>query len=424
MDRSPQKTIIYISREIERALGIAPSESYRIIANRTPYGEKIKRQYPDFVTLVEGPTGDPLGTGDLLAHEETRRIFEDIAAHVGSSITKPPAPLHPTPSFLVFKNTPRIEAVANEHSWKLINPSAALAEKIENKISQIAWLGELSSYLPPHRIEVNKAIIWKGVPFIVQWAHGHTGGGTILVDSESVLKDLQAKFPERRARVTDYVPGPSFTVNVVVTPETVAGGSISYQITGLAPFTDMPFATVGNDWGVVGSILSTAELETIRDIISKLGAKMQKESWRGLFGIDLIRDAKTGRLCLIELNARQPASATFESALEDKRRTEEGMIGMTIFEAHIAALLGRPLQPIIPIESGAQIVQRVTGAVHSIPEDATGSLELAGYEVVSYPNTAPGSDLLRIQSAESLMAGHEAFNERGKEIVEVVSDTE
>jgi len=115
-------------------------------------------------------------------------------------------------------------------------------------------------------------------------------------------------------------------------------GNVSYQITGLKPFTDSQFATVGNDWGATASMLSSGEFRTIRDTIAKLGAKMQKENWRGLFGIDLIKDTKTGRLYLIEINARQPASSPFESALQESERAK-GALGMTIFEAHIAALV-------------------------------------------------------------------------------------
>ena len=402
--------IAYVTREIERALGIVPSERYLIITNHTPYGESIQQQYPDFVTLVDSPAapaasvGALLGTGDLLAHPATAEII----ARTGASV-------------LVFKNTARIEPIVRGHGWKLLNPPAAVSEKIENKLSQVAWLGELASYLPPHRLQTAKDIQWRGVPFVTQWAHGHTGGGTMLVDSEATLRAIQAKFPERRTRVTDYIQGPSFTVNVAVSPDMIAPGNVSYQITGLPPFTDSPFATVGNDWGAARSMLSAGELRTIRETITKLGAKMAKGSWRGLFGIDLIRDARTGRLYLIEINARQPASSTFESSLQMSARAA-GATGMTIFEAHIAALLGEPLQPIITIKDGAQIVQRVTSAVKSAPASAAEPLAAAGYETVSYTNTEPNADLLRIQSAHAIMAGHNEFNRHGKEIVRIITD--
>jgi hypothetical protein len=210
-------------------------------------------------------------------------------------------------------------------------------------------------------------------------------------------------------------------VNAVVTPDGVYAASPSYQITGLPPFTDGPFATVGNDWALAKAILSAEDMQLIKDLVRDLGAKMQKEYWRGLFGIDLIKDAASGKLFLVEVNARQPASVTFESALQEEARRTKSAEGLTTFEAHIAALLGQPLtKPIIEVTDGAQIVQRVTKTVKSVPEDAAGSLELAGYNVVTYPNTEENADLIRIQSTEGIMEKHGEFNGSGKEIMDAL----
>src|SRR6185295_8622412 len=135
-----------------------------------------------------------------------------------------------------------------EQGWKLLNPPAVLAEKIENKISQISWLGDLAKYLPPHKVEIMKDIQWAGEPFILQWAHGHTGEGTVLVRSEADIATLRHKFPDRRTRATSFIYGPSFTVNVVVGHDKILPGNINYQITGAEPFTTNAFSTVGNDW--------------------------------------------------------------------------------------------------------------------------------------------------------------------------------
>jgi hypothetical protein len=148
-------------------------------------------------------------------------------------------------------------------------------------------------------------------------------------------------------------------------------------------------------------------------MIRDIGARMQRDCWRGLFGIDVMRDAATGKMYLIEINARQPASTTFESSLQEGQRAK-GATGITTFEAHISALLGKPLgREIIRIEDGAQIVQRVTRSVESVPEEALGTLELLGYDVTAYPNTEENSDLLRIQSGGGFMAAHGEFNESG-----------
>lgn len=408
-----KESVIYVTREIERALGVEPSAHYHIVTNRTEHGEEVKEKSPDSIVLVddpEGGMGETLGTGDLLDRPETRKLVEELYKRDG---------VHPY--VMVFKNTARIEPIARKNGWTLLNPSAAASEKVENKISQIHWLGESERRLPPHRIETMKNVVWGGKPFIIQWAHGHTGGGTLLVRTEAELVPLKEKFPERRTRVTEYIEGPSFTVNVVVTPDRILPSSPSYQITGLAPFTDNVFSTIGNDWKLGDTLLTADDKKWLSDLTYELGAKMQKEFWRGLFGIDVIKDAATGKMYLIELNARQPASTTFESSLQRAER-ERGADGLTTFEAHLAALLGKPLvKPVIPVRDGAQIVQRVTSKIRSFSEDTAGSLSLAGYKVVSYPNTEENSDLIRIQSEKGFMSAHGTLNESGKAITEMLA---
>ena len=238
-------TIIYITREIERALGTTPNERYLIVSNKTRYGETVKREYPDFVTLIEGPDKKLLGTTELSAHQITKDLISKLSSSTNTS-----------PSILVFKNTIRVETSANLLKCQLLNPPASLSERVENKITQLRWLGPLGTkYLPPHAAKVTKMITWKGEnPFIIQWNHGHTGDGTMLIKTFDDLRAVQEKFPERIARISAFVSGPSFTVNVVVTPTRILLGNISYQITGMIPFTDSSFSTVGNDWRSEGVV--------------------------------------------------------------------------------------------------------------------------------------------------------------------------
>lgn len=403
-----KEAIIYITRDIDRALGMEPGQGYYIVSNRTAYGESIAKKHPDSVILVDSPTEDSVSTGELIRNKASEELVARVTKASGAK-----------PYILVFKNTERIEPIARERGWVLINPAAAAGEKIENKISQIAWLGELERYLPRHRIALTKDAKWQGRPFILQWAHGHTGGGTVLIRSEQELSALQAKFPHRVSRLSDYVDGPSFTVNVVASPDKILASSPSYQITGLPPFTESAFSTIGNDWGAAAAMLTAEDKATIESMAMEIGAKMQKDFWRGLFGIDIIRESSTGRLFLIEINARQPASTPFESELQCVRRAE-GAPGMTTFEAHLAALMGRPISSLIGIDDGAQIIQRVTQSRQSAGAEAIRALELQGFTAIPYENRAMNSDLIRIQSKKSIMAGHGIFNESGKRIAETL----
>ncbi len=396
--------IAYAAKDIERAIGLAPKDDYFIISNSSAFAESVKKQFPQNVILVESSTGELLGAADLIMQD---KAIEFLAMHKGAG--------QDVPRLIVFKNDARIEAAAKELGWKLLNPPAALAEQIENKITQLAWLGDLAKYAPPHRVDIAKNIRWTGEQFVIQWAHGHTGDGTVLIRSEEELTALQHKFPERRCRITWYVNGPSFTVNAVVGPNGVFMGNINYQITGLAPFTANPFSTIGNDWKLARTLLSVEDKASIGQIVREVGTRMRQDSWHGLFGIDFMKDSATGRMFLIEINARQPASTTYESKLQAARRTQ-GIVGMTTFEAHIAALQNKPISELIEITDGAQIVQRITSSRESVSDEVIGSLELSGYGVLRYDNTDPNADLVRIQSEHGIMADHGVLNEVGEDI--------
>ena len=208
-----------------------------------------------------------------------------------------------------------------------------------------------------------------------------------------------------------------FTINIVAAKEMILLGNISYQITGISPFTDNPMSTIGNDWSVPHSMLTEAHIGKFKSMANQIAKKMRNDGWRGLFGIDVIYDEERDDLFLIEINARQPASTTFESQLQAEAR-EKGVSGVTTFEAHLLALLDMPINSeIIEINDGAQIIQRVTEKVKNV--DKEGLLE-AGYNLIEYNNTKVNSDLFRIQSRKGIMEAHNKFNTRGKEIEELV----
>ena len=392
--------IFYICRDIERALGLYPEfPGYIIITNTSPFSVQLAKKYRQIVLIKEKKN---LDTWQLLEHPRTKKNIKR-----GDHI-------------LVFKNTPQIEQLCRKNGWKLLNPTAKLAGEVEEKISQVKWLGPLKKYLPPCRITIGKKIKWTGRKFILQFNRSHTGSGTLLVSSRKQLKEIQEKFPQREVRITEYIPGPLFTNNNIVWDDKVLTGNINYQITGLKPFTDSPFATIGNDWALPHKILSNKQIKQYNKIATAVGRRLKKSGWKGLFGIDVVRHAKTGKLYLLEINARQPASTSYESQLQSlripRRLSPRNDNDCTTFEAHLGSLLG--LKPnnfkLITITDGAQIIQRVTGKKIRLNEKL---LIKKGFNLIKYNNDKPGSDYLRIQSKQGIMSKHNKFNKHGLEIL-------
>jgi hypothetical protein len=390
--KQAKKPLVYVVPDIERALGREPGGDYFVITNRTPYAESVAKKYPDNVYLIDGA----YATSELLALPE---VIKNIHLHDAD--------------VMVFIGNATAERAANAHGLRLIHPKAKLASQIEGKISQIEWLGPLASLLPKYKVGPLKNFHYDGYPLILQFGFSHTGEGTHLIDSEEKLARFQDKFPKRLARTLRYIDGEVFTVNAVVAGDTTLVGNISFQITGLAPFADLPYSTVGNDWALPQKILSPGQLTEIRSMAESVGKRLGEAGWRGLFGIDVICETKTGKIYLIEINARQPASTTLESQLQKKAGD-----GLTVFDAHIRALRGeKNVGTLQDIHDGAQIVQRVTKSRNkkTLHVD-TDMIEMAGFGVIRYENDEPNSDLVRITSSTGIMSSPTTLNTHGKTI--------
>jgi len=404
--RLGERRLFYVCRDAERAeaglfLGL---KNYRVIVSLRGVPALWSGRRSNPTALATGsprhsqmdPFGvvardDILDTRELLQHPKTKKQIQrkDFV--------------------LVFKSTPQIEKICLENRWQLLNPSAALAAMVEEKISQFKWLGKLKKFLPPGKITVLKNIDFAGERFILQFNRAHTGAGTFLIKNKKELGELKKKFPEREARISKFIKGPIFTNNNVVWGKKILIGNISYQITGLKPFTDNPFATIGNDWALPKKILSAKQIKNYEKIAQAVGKKLAGEKWRGLFGIDVVLEEKTGRLYLLEINARQPASTSCESWLQRKQNKN----GLTVFEAHLAALLDlkQDNRDLIKICDGGQVVKRqINNEQLTINKKRLTKTEL---RVIKYKNSRPGAELYRIQSEKGLMAKHNKFNKLG-----------
>ncbi|HRY36397.1 MAG TPA: ATP-grasp domain-containing protein [Candidatus Magasanikbacteria bacterium] len=389
--------IFYVCRDLERATAGLDSliKNYKIITNSSPLSRELQDKYPQIKVISEKEQLDTLG---LLNHPLTQKLIskKDFV--------------------LVFKNTPQIESFCHIRGWKLINPPAVSASTVEEKISQVKFLGNLKKYLPNTKIILGKDLQWQGKKFILQFNRAHTGSGTFLIRSKKQLSEITKKFPNREMRISDYIDGPFFTNNNCVWGDKILIGNINFQITGLPPFTDNPFATVGNDWSYPGKTLNKTQIAQYKKIARAVGKKMTNLKWRGLFGIDTVLDKKTGKIYLIEINARQPAGTTFESQLQKMIGDNRGL---SVFEAHIGALLKikNKKYRLSKITSGAQIIQRITNKIINLPIPQKNK----DFNFIKYDNTKIGADLLRIQCLHGIMKSEKKLNEFGKKILKHIS---
>ncbi len=393
--------VCYVTWDIERALGLPlDTPGYFIIANATPFAKKVANGHANVLLLAAEQL---LTTAQLLEHPAAQEFIAKHNAQV-----------------LVYINNAKKEQLAQQFGFELLNPQRVLSDEFDQKISQTKWLAELQDLLPAHTLNELSEVVWDGEPFVLHYNMGFAGNGTFFITQESELQELQRVFPRREVRVSEYIEGFTLTNNNVVTDADVLIGALSYQINGQAPFYNHRGTTIGNDWGVVGSLLTSEQHEQYKAIVRQVGAKLQASGWRGLFGIDCLVEASTGKLFLIEINARQPASATYESALQ----LAHDATGMTVFGAHVAALLGLELaQDLVRITAGAQIVVRQEKNKTVDRAASIARLAELPVRIIEHYTADEGSEIIRVQSQQSIMQAHNEFSDLGKNIIDAIQIT-
>ena len=154
--------VVYVTRDIERALGIEPANGYHIVTNDSAYAQEILKKHPKNVHIIKqakkGNQNEPLDTHELLSEADTVKLIKKLEARI-----------------VVFKPTVQIEEICKAQGWELLNPDAQLSRIVEEKISQVDWLGEHRHLLPPHTIVTCKELTWDNLKYVVQFNHGHTG---------------------------------------------------------------------------------------------------------------------------------------------------------------------------------------------------------------------------------------------------------
>ncbi len=198
------QNIIYVTRDIERALGIKPSQEngYRIISNWSEYAEKVASNCPSNFLLIK--EDEMLDTWKLLEHKDVQDFIKKSSNN---------------PKILVFKNTSKIEEICAKNSWELLNPKSELANIIENKITQIEWLGDLSSLLPEHKLQKAGEIEWNnpGINGLYSTTTGEgkvfavdNGGAPLCISTKincGCTKCAHICITESPLTITQWLPG-------------------------------------------------------------------------------------------------------------------------------------------------------------------------------------------------------------------------
>lgn len=340
MDIFQNNKIFYICNDPERALGLEKVlKNYHIICiDYSPLVDEIEKAGISIFCLEK-----ELGELNPIFRNSNKLLeTSECQAYIANNIE-----LGTPPNVMFFKIAPNLEKTCENLGYKILNTTSDLNRKFENKISQFEAFSEIRDYFPDTILtsleEVSYDYLYKnlGGKFVVQFDRGHTGEGTVFIDSEGKWNKLVEKFLKRKARISEFVAGDYWTVNCCNTRFGTLVGGLSYQITGVPECTAVSGGTVGNDWSY--SIADDCETDNqirsqILEIASKVGEIMKKSDFMGLFGLDLVVNSDCGdpnsRVKLIEVNARQPAS----TSMHTKLMINKGQIPLQLF--HLSEFMG------------------------------------------------------------------------------------
>jgi len=237
-----------------------------------------------------------------------------------------------------FKISPAFQQSVTNLGATLANTNAELNRMFEDKISQFENISALAITLPKGEIFSLDQIVYAdlasqlGSKFVLQFNKGHTGMGTKFITNEQELNELKEQFPGRSVRVAQFIEGQAYTLNACVGSKGIYMGGLSKQITGDKDLTPFAGATIGNDFEYRKEI-NNDNLKQIENEVIIIGEAMRAKGYKGLFGIDLIIDTQ-GKVFIIEINARQPASIPMYTKMQLKL----GQIPLSMI--HVAEFCG------------------------------------------------------------------------------------
>lgn len=171
-------------------------------------------------------------------------------------------------------------------------------------------------------------------PVVLRPSRGSGGVGMTLVDAPQPVDSLWPSSDEFFVSVSSYLANClPMNVGAVVWDDGVTIHHPSVQLIGLQCSTTRPFGYCGNDFGLVREldlkVIDQIEAQTIQ-----VGAWLQKQGYRGAFGLDFLLDHGTVRFT--EVNPR------FQGSTRTSSRLDALADRPCLLLDHVAALLHLP----------------------------------------------------------------------------------
>jgi len=148
---------------------------------------------------------------------------------------------------------------------------------------------------------------------VVQSHFGWAGKSTFSSDNWDDIKDKISI--NTTVKFSPFINGYSLLNNCCLTSKGLIQSPPALQYTGVKPFTNNPFTTVGRQWP---SLAPKNIIEKVKQITQDFSYVLAKMNYKGFFGLDFLVDNDS--IYLLECNPRLTASFAFYHDIETNQK--------------------------------------------------------------------------------------------------------
>ncbi|MFA4931228.1 MAG: pyridoxal-phosphate dependent enzyme, partial [Patescibacteria group bacterium] len=246
-------------------------------------------------------------TSTLLRHNYTKKWINQTSSH---------------PLITVLKPSPSLEKICQRNNWQLLANPAKINRHFENKITFSQICTRLKLPQPSHQIKKLDDISYTNVSqkygheFFIQFPRGFAGSSTFLIKNNQDLQTIKTKYLNRPSKISQKITGPTYTLNGCVTQQNgIIIQKPFFQITNIPELNSSAGGTCGNIYS--NNLKQIHDLKKLVTDAQKFGHELQKNHYRGIFGLDFVLDS-AGHHYFIECNPRLTASIPMITKLQIK----------------------------------------------------------------------------------------------------------
>jgi len=257
------------------------------------------------IYLSDYPSITEKNSGKLLSHPK-----------VIDYISKKSKKNNLTPVIIPFKPSAKVDFLCQKNNWINASNSAPLNRFLEDKI-KFAKLSQkyklptipssIDTFSQENFLKYQKIYTSK---LVLQTHFGWAGNSTFSAEHWDEIKDKITL-----GVIVKYTPfiksSYSLLNNCCLTKYGLVQSPPALQYTGISPYTQNPFTTVGRQWP---SMAPQKIINDINKITEKFGKIIQEIGYKGFFGLDFL--INKNKVYLLECNPRLTASFGFYTQIE------------------------------------------------------------------------------------------------------------